>query len=99
MLTFFDDFSSRFRSFPASNGLQRPPVTSVSRGRLRIDWILLGFRQRLGFFRSTYGAFFHVTFSSGLECFVGFFFDLECFVGFAGLLLWLRHIAEGVIPI
>ena len=44
-----------------------------------------------GFFRSTYGAFFHVTFSSGLECFVGFFFDLECFVGFADSLLWLRH--------
>ena len=29
---------------------------------------------------------FHVSFSSvsGVECFVGFFFDLECFVSFAG---------------
>ena len=34
--------------------------------------ILVGFCGGFGFFRSTNGAFFHVTFSSGLECFVGF---------------------------
>ena len=77
----FDEFSSRFRSLPASSGLQdslhQPPwspgdspsrASSCSRPLKR--WFLprlLGFWRRFGFFRNTYGAFFHVFFRPALN--------------------------------